>query len=220
LSRGLGAGRDRRRNVERQRSVFINVPFDARYERLFVALIAGLSGLGLIPRSSLEIPPAEDRLRRIFALLRSCASSVHDLSRVQLARSRPLVPRFNMPFEAGLATALMLMTRGHRRYILEAKPHRMWKSLSDLGGTDPTIHGETVGGMLRAIADLYRRRTGQPSLNHLRKIDRYLYRAAKKIKQQTGDLYNPTAFRELVVAANRFAHMTLRARTSRHPPSR
>jgi hypothetical protein len=210
LPKQLASGRDRRHNVQRQRSVFINVPFDKRYERLYVALIAGLSGVGLIPRSSLEIPPAQDLLRRIFALLRSCASSVHDLSRVQLSRSHPRVPRFNMPFEAGLATALMLMTRGHRRYILEAVPHRMWKSLSDLSGTDPTIHGETVGGMMRAIADLYRRRTGQPTLNDLRKIYRYLYRAAKEIKKQTGDLYNPTAFRELVAAANKFACTTLR----------
>jgi len=37
--------------------VFINVPFDPQHEKLFLALFAGLVGLGLNPRSVLEVPP-------------------------------------------------------------------------------------------------------------------------------------------------------------------
>ena len=79
--------------------VFINCPFDKNYEKLFLALIAGLTGLGLTPRCVLEIPPNRSRLERLFELIERCASSVHDLSRVELSLRRPRVPRFNMPFE-------------------------------------------------------------------------------------------------------------------------
>jgi hypothetical protein len=37
------------------KDVFVNVPFDEAYEPLFIALIAGLTRMGLTPRSVLEI---------------------------------------------------------------------------------------------------------------------------------------------------------------------
>jgi hypothetical protein len=64
--------------------VFINVPFDGTYERLFLALISGLVGLGLNPRCVLEIPPDQDRLRRLHSIVQACPFSLHDLSRVVL----------------------------------------------------------------------------------------------------------------------------------------
>ena len=67
--------------------------------------MAGLSALGLFPRATLEIPGGERRLDRIFDLIQTCASSLHDLSRVELDQKRPITPRFNMPFELGLAVA-------------------------------------------------------------------------------------------------------------------
>jgi hypothetical protein len=79
--------------------VFINVPFDAKYENTFLALIASLVGLGLNPRCVLEVPPGIDRLRRLYSLILSCPFSLHDLSRGQVGRTGPFrVPRFNMPF--------------------------------------------------------------------------------------------------------------------------
>jgi hypothetical protein len=56
----------------------------------------------LLPRSALEIPGPTRRLDRILELISACRYSFHDLSRVQLSRG---APRFNMPFEAGLAVA-------------------------------------------------------------------------------------------------------------------
>jgi hypothetical protein len=38
------------------KSVFLNVPFDKEYGPLFLALIAGLAGLGRTPRRVLEVP--------------------------------------------------------------------------------------------------------------------------------------------------------------------
>jgi hypothetical protein len=85
-----------------QRSVFLNVPFDQKYQPLFVALIAGLTGIGCTPRCVLEVPSSRDRLDRLVRLIGTCGASVHDLSRVELTRRPFRVPRFNMPFELGL----------------------------------------------------------------------------------------------------------------------
>ena len=53
-------------------------------------------------------PADPESLERLFELIERCAFSVHDLSRVELSLHRPRVPRFNMPFELGLAVALSL----------------------------------------------------------------------------------------------------------------
>ncbi|MBI5816057.1 MAG: hypothetical protein HZB29_10680 [Nitrospinae bacterium] len=109
--------------------VFINIPYDARYERLYLALISGLTALGLTPRCTLEVPPDKDRLKRIFHLINKCKYSIHDLSRVQLSGKKERLPRFNMPFEAGLSAALMLNKSKHSSRILESKCARpaAWK---------------------------------------------------------------------------------------------
>src|SRR5271169_6443075 len=86
-------------------AVFLNLPYDLKSQPLFLAYIAGVTAFGLTPRATLEIPGSTRRLDRIFALLSECSYSIHDLSRVQLDRRRPVTPRFNMPFELGLAVA-------------------------------------------------------------------------------------------------------------------
>ena len=84
-------------------SAFLNIPYDQRYENLYLAFIAGLCAFGLRPRATIEIPGAKRRLERIIELIRGCRYSFHDLSRIQLDRHPPATPRFNMPFELGLA---------------------------------------------------------------------------------------------------------------------
>src|SRR3990172_2297396 len=67
--------------------VFVNAPYDGRYERLFVSLIAGLVALGRQPVCAVAAADAgEGRLRRILDLISKCDLSIHDLSRVQRAR--------------------------------------------------------------------------------------------------------------------------------------
>src|SRR3990172_6569726 len=125
--------------------VFVNVPYDGPYERLFVSLIAGLVALGRQPVCALAAPDTgKGRLRRILDLIARCDLSIHDLSRVQRARG---VPRFNMPFELGLCCAVARFRRGHRYYVFEEQRHRLSKSLSDLGGYDPQVHGGTPRGI-------------------------------------------------------------------------
>ena len=83
-------------------SAFLNIPYDDQYSNLYFAFIAGLCAFGIEPRATLEIATGESRLDRIFNLMTSCNYSFHDLSRVQLDRTAPRTPRFNMPFELGL----------------------------------------------------------------------------------------------------------------------
>jgi hypothetical protein len=130
-------------------AVFLNIPYDQKFERLYVAYIAGLSALGLVPRVTLGLPTGDRRLNRILSLIASCRYSIHDLSRVELDRTAPRTPRFNMPFELGLAVAWAeLNPTKHTWFVCETRQHRALKSLSDLNGTDPLIHNGVVDGIM------------------------------------------------------------------------
>ncbi len=120
------------------------------------AAIAGLCGLGLKPRATLELPTSQRRLDRIFAILRQCRYSLHDLSRVELSGD---VPRFNMPFELGLAVAMRRRGR-HDWWVLESRAYRLQRSLSDLNGTDPLVHG----GRPRRLIQILENTFARPSL--------------------------------------------------------
>jgi hypothetical protein len=59
-----------------------------------------------------------------------------------------------MPFEAGLALAHSLVTRSHSAFLLEARPYRLQRSLSDVNGLDPAIHGGTPLGVVQCALGL------------------------------------------------------------------
>jgi hypothetical protein len=107
--------------------VFLNIPYDKKFERLFLAYIAGISAYGIFPHATLEITDSSKRLEKILKLERSCDYSVHDLSRVQLDRAKPRVPRFNMPFELGLCVADANQQKGRRQnaFVFEAVANRV-----------------------------------------------------------------------------------------------
>lgn len=100
-------------------SVFLNIPYDPQFTRLYVAYIASVSAVGLVPQATLGIT-GNRRLDRIASLIESCAYSIHDLSRVQLDRNPPRTPRFSMPFE--LASQLPGLKRIHGTNGLFSKP--------------------------------------------------------------------------------------------------
>ena len=72
-----------------QNAVFLNIPYDNRFRKLYLAYIVGLTHLGLEPRATLGIPGGNRRLDRILDLIKSCRYSIHDLSRVELDRAAP-----------------------------------------------------------------------------------------------------------------------------------
>jgi hypothetical protein len=191
----------------RQESAFLNVPYDPRYESLYLAFVAGLCAFGLRPRATIEIPGGRRRLERIIELIRECRYSFHDLSRVQLDRDPPATPRFNMPFELGLAVDWSLCAgSGHEWFVFESNPYRLSKSLSDLNGTDPYIHGGTVHGVLRGLMNALTRTTRRPELGDMDAIYRDLNKAASKIRlERGGSIFEARAFEDLAVLARELA---------------
>jgi hypothetical protein len=141
-------------------AIFLNIPYDDGFRRLYLAYITGLIHLGLDPRATIEIPGGRNRLEKILELIRSCRYSIHDLSRVQQDRTQPATPRFNMPFELGLAVATaQIESAPHDWFVFETIHRRLSKSLSDLSGTDANIHHGTVSEVMRELCNAFVRRT-------------------------------------------------------------
>ncbi len=184
------------------RAVFLNIPYDEKFTNLYLAYIVGLSALGFVPKATLAIPGAR-RLDRICDLIESCAFSVHDLSRVQLDRKAPATPRFNMPFELGLAVSWSRRAAQHQWFVFETVLRRAQKSLSDLDGSDPFIHHGTVHGVMAAICDAFLRPSRQPTVPEMMWIYRRLRRELQNIRRNAGSnsLFTARAFAELSLAA-------------------
>jgi hypothetical protein len=192
--------------------VFLNVPYDDRFRRLFIAYISGLTHLGLTPRTTFEVGGGKNRSDKILTLIRSCKYSIHDLSRVQLDRKSPTTPRFNMPFELGLTVAMSKLDSNfnedknpHIWFVFETVHHRVSKSLSDLSGVDPNIHDGTVEGVMRELANSFSRpsKSSQPSalemLRTYRKVSSLVDVIRKKTKAKS--LYETAMFHQLHFAA-------------------
>jgi hypothetical protein len=188
----------------RPESVFLNIPYDAQFENLFLAYIAAVSAFGFIPRATLEIPSSQRRLDRITGLIESCEYSIHDLSRVQLDRVPPSTPRFNMPFELGLAIGLTKRNPEHAWVACESQLRRIQKSLSDLDGTDVYIHGATIQGVFREFGNIFVRGHRQPSVQEMMVIYRTLRANLETALHRAGQTspFNARVFRDLCVLAS------------------
>ena len=169
--------------------------------------MAGLVALDLIPRSVLEIPSGgSDRLTRIYRLMRECRYSVHDLSRVQLRAGR--YPRFNMPFEAGMATSLSMARPTHDRYVFATRYRVVQQVASDLGGVDVYEHRSRPRGVLTALRNAFVRRRRPVTL--ARQIEVYtrllawVAQEGRRTRTRSG-IYRPALFRDIVAAATAIA---------------
>lgn len=192
-----------------QNSVFLNIPYDDRFRRLYLAYIASLIHLGLNPRATLEIPGGRNRLEKILELIRNCRYSIHDLSRVELDRTPPCTPRFNMPFELGLTVASAQIDHApHDWFVFEAVNRRASKSLSDLAGTDANIHRRTVEGIMRELCNAFVRRSRESvSVTEMMRTYRELSRLAPQIEHRTRaqSLFEAGVFRLLCSTARGIA---------------
>lgn len=187
-------------------SVFLNVPFDKKYEPLFVALVTGLVALRRRPRCVLEVPDAgAGRLARILELMRSCAASAHDLSRVTTSGpAGKRVPRFNMPFELGLACALAHGDGGkHSFVLLEEQPYRLQRSLSDLSGVDPYVHRGTPRGVLSVLSDWLGTHAHDPTPRRMERLFEIVHTRAKQMKRELDQptVFTPALFRRTTLVA-------------------
>ena len=134
--------------------VFINCPFDDDYQPLFEALVFAIAASGYEVRCALEDADGAnirfDRLRRLIAV---CPRTIHDLSRTQTGDNE--LPRFNMPFELGLALGAKYYggpkKRRNSALIMVEREHTLAAYLSDLGGNDPQAHGGDPANVIRIV---------------------------------------------------------------------
>jgi hypothetical protein len=183
---------------------FLNIPYDPQFQKLYLAYIVGLTAHGFVPRATLGFPRDARRLERIFALIQTCRFSVHDISRIQLDKKAPRAPRFNMPFELGLAVAWATLNPRHHLWVgCDAVQFRPLKSISDLNGTDFHIHDGKVEGVLAALCNAFVSRTQRPTVPRMMRVYRNLRRATPELQRDAGarDLFEARIFNELVVAA-------------------
>jgi hypothetical protein len=186
---------------------FLNIPYDKQFENLYLAYIVGLTAFGFVARATLGFPRDARRLERIFKLIQSCKWSVHDLSRIELDRNAPRAPRFNMPFELGIAvTWATLNPRRHYWVGCDAVQHRPLKSISDLNGTDFHIHNGKISGVLNALCNAFVSRTQRPTLPRMMRVYHLLRKVIPDLRREVGakELFEARVFDELLVAARHF----------------
>lgn len=138
-------------------NVFINCPFDKKYEPLFYAIVFTTYHCGFYPKCALEADDGTQlRLKKIMLLIEDCKYGIHDISRTQLDEKTKL-PRFNMPFELGLFFACKEFGekthRSKRALVLDVKRYRYQKFISDLNGIDPRAHNNVQKNIIRICRD-------------------------------------------------------------------
>ena len=180
-------------------AVFLNIPYDEEFHKLYLAYIVGLYHLHLKPRIASGIPGGERRLDRILALIQGCRYSIHDLSRVELSVIPQATPRFNMPLELGLTiTWAKLHPKRHTWFLWESTPRRVQKSMSDLDGTDAYIHSGAPEGVMSELRNAFLR-DDVPSVQGMLEAYRFVENSVEKVlaKAGTRNLYAASVFKEL-----------------------
>jgi hypothetical protein len=133
----------RRIKPDPSKSVFINFPYDDKFDRLLNAIFFAAVCCGFVPRSALEWnEEGGPRIPRIMNGLDSSKYSIHDLSRYQ-GEGEEKLARFNMPLELGMAVALSHVKKGeqtpHRWLALVPEGELHHKVISDLSGYDQNV---------------------------------------------------------------------------------
>lgn len=138
-------------------SVFINVPFDRRYKKLFRALVFAVHDCGFVARCALETEDGSQiRLEKLYNVIAECRYGIHDLSRTTLD-SKNRLPRFNMPLELGIFLgAKRYGSSAQRRksgLILERDHFRYQIYCSDIAGQDIRAHSNSAHTAIVAVRD-------------------------------------------------------------------
>jgi hypothetical protein len=184
----------------RVKSVFLNIPYDAAFEDLFLAYIVGLTQLGLRINAALAVPN-QGRLETIIELIERSDFSIHDLSRVELSHG---LPRFNMPVELGLALYRSRITRGkHRIFIFDRKQYQAQRSASDVNGIDPQIHNGTVKGLMTGLRNILRHPGDVTSVPEMLASYRAVQLKLPELRRNAGSKshFEPAIFQDLTLAA-------------------
>ena len=126
------------------KNVFINCPFDRRYDYFLRSILFTIVYFGFTPQiASQTTDSGEQRINKILSLILKSKYSLHDLSRIRSQRRGEFF-RLNMPFELGIDYGCRRISSGYlgkkRFLVLGANPHDYKEALSDLGGVDAKSH--------------------------------------------------------------------------------
>ena len=138
-------------------NVFLNVPFDGRYQPLFRALIFAIHDCGFQARCSLESSDGSVvRIQKLYSIIGQCPYGLHDISRTTLDGANRL-PRFNMPLELGIFLGAKKYGNSAHRLkncmILDRDRYRYQKFCSDLAGQDIRAHNNQIPNAIAAVRD-------------------------------------------------------------------
>jgi hypothetical protein len=199
------------KSASAERFAFINVPYAKRYEKIYLAFIAGAAAYGLAPTAAVHDPSSRFQLDRICELIEAATYSFHDLSWMSLDGNAPRTPRLNMTFELGLAVAFSRSSRREHRWIVfDRVPYRLQKALSDLGGIRPRIYDGTPIGLLRELMSALQREKHRPTLPDLVTVYQAVEEAAREIKRTySRDLFDTRPFDDLRYVAQKTAKRTI-----------
>lgn len=155
--------------------VFLNCPFDDQFKSLFDAIVFTIHDLGFQARHALIDDSNAIRVERIAIEIATAKYSLHDISRVQLGANK--LPRFNMPFEAGIAYAMHAMNPyqwDHHLGILDGVQYQHNASISDLAGLDTKVHDNDPVKAITCVRDFLRKKSRRklPGAKHV--TDRYI----------------------------------------------
>jgi hypothetical protein len=127
-----------------ENNVFINCPFDEAYYSLLRPILFTVIYLKMKPRIALErADSGEPRIQKIIQLIGESKYGIHDLSRIE-AKKEGDIFRLNMPFELGIDVGCRAfgsrLQKQKRCLILECERYRYQAGLSDLSGSDISVH--------------------------------------------------------------------------------
>ena len=149
-------------------SVFINCPFDKRYQPIFDAIVFCVVGCGFEPRCTLELTDAgEVRIENIYRLIGRCNHGIHDISRTEVDDQPYQLPRFNMPLELGIFLgAKRFGGRSSRKrcLIMDRAPYRYKRFISDIGGQDIKAHYTRPVNAIRHVRDWLQSAPGKAAI--------------------------------------------------------
>jgi hypothetical protein len=146
--------------VAYHKSVFLNVPFDRSYKRLFEAAVFAICDCGFIARSASEDEDSSTpRVEKIYKLIQDSKYGIHDISRVTLD-TRNRLPRFNMPLELGIWLGAKRYgserDRNKRALVFDKVDHRYQKFCSDISGQDIRSHNNDPAIVIRKVRNWLR----------------------------------------------------------------
>lgn len=142
-------------SVPFEKCVFINCPFDEKYEPILQAILFCVIYLGFKPRIATESNnSSENRLNKIQKLIENSKYSIHDLSRC-VSSKKGEYSRLNMPFELGVDYGCREYFGNDRKekkfLILEEKNYQTKRALSDLAGCDMQAHDGNYEKAIRKV---------------------------------------------------------------------